>query len=124
MAVSGIGFVGLRTEKFAETLALFRDVIGVPLTRRADGLAGFSLDDGTVLEVYERDETFHAFFTTGPVVGLKVERFYTTRAAMIAAAVEFIGEIQSANGVSWQHFRLPDGTVAEIIGRSGQREIG
>ena len=54
MAVSAIGFVGLRTEKFAETLALFRDVIGVPLIRHADGLAGFSLDDGAVLEVYER----------------------------------------------------------------------
>jgi hypothetical protein len=38
---------------------------------------------------------------------------------MIAAGVEFIGETQNANGVSWQHFRLPDGTVAEIIGRSG-----
>jgi hypothetical protein len=59
IAVSGIGFVGLRTEKFVETLALFRDVIGVALTRHADGLAGFSLDDGTVLEVYERGETFH-----------------------------------------------------------------
>jgi hypothetical protein len=35
---------------------------------------------------------------------------------MLAAQVEFIGAIQHADGVSWQHFRCPDGTVAEIIG--------
>ena len=36
--------------------------------------------------------------------------------AMLAAGVDFIGDVQHADGVSWQHFHCPDGTVLEIIG--------
>jgi hypothetical protein len=35
---------------------------------------------------------------------------------MLAAGVTFIGDVQHADGVSWQHFYGPDGTVLEIIG--------
>jgi hypothetical protein len=35
---------------------------------------------------------------------------------MTEAGVELIGAVQHADGTSWQHFRCPDGTVAEIIG--------
>ena len=116
MTVRGIGFVGMRSEYFDETVRLFRDVIGVPMTRQEDGLVGFTLGDGTPLELYGPEEEFHDFFTTGPVVGFKVDDFDKTRTAMIAAGVTFIGEPQHADGTSWQHFYCPDGTVAEIIG--------
>ena len=72
--------------------------------------------DLTMLEIYGPADDFHSFFTTGPVVGFRVGDFDATRAAMLAAQVEFIGAIQHAGGVSWQHFRCPDGTVSEIIG--------
>jgi hypothetical protein len=42
--------------------------------------------------------------------------FDAARAVVLAAEVEFSGAIQDADGVSWQHFRCPDGTVSEIIG--------
>jgi catechol 2,3-dioxygenase-like lactoylglutathione lyase family enzyme len=116
MAVRGVGFVGIRSDRLDETVALFRDVIGVPVSRQADDLVGFTLADGTVLELYGPRDRFHAFFTTGPVVGFRVDDFDLTRQAMIAAGVPFIGDIQHADGQSWQHFRCPDGTVAEIIG--------
>ena len=35
---------------------------------------------------------------------------------MLAAGVAFIGDVQHADGMSWQHFRCPDGTIAEITG--------
>jgi hypothetical protein len=35
---------------------------------------------------------------------------------MMNAGIKFIGEIQTADGVSWQHFRSPDGTILELIG--------
>jgi hypothetical protein len=114
--VRGIGFVGMRSEYFEETVAVFRDVIGVPVAHEKDGLIGFTLGDGTVLELYGPEEEFHEFFSTGPVVGFKVDDFDATRAAMIAAGVAFFGEPQHADGTSWQHFYCPDGTVAEIIG--------
>ena len=116
MAVEGVGFVGLRSEQFSEMVRLFRDVIGVPLARETSGLAGFRLGDGTVLEIYGPADEFHSFFTTGPVVGLRVGDFDAVRALMLFAGVEFIGAAQHASGTSWQHFHCPDGTVLEIIG--------
>jgi hypothetical protein len=111
-----VDFVGLRSTRFSEMVRLFRDVIGVPLAREASGLAGFRLGDGTVLEIYGPADEFHSFFTTGPVVGLRVGDFDAVRAQMLSAGVEFIGAAQHVNGTSWQHFRCPDGTVLEIIG--------
>ena len=116
MAVEGLDFVGLRSDQFSEMVRLFRDVIGVPLAREAIGTAGFRLGDGTVIEIYGSPDEFHSFFTTGPVVGLRVGDFDTVRTRMLAAGVEFIGAVQHASGMSWQHFYCPDGTVLEIIG--------
>jgi hypothetical protein len=73
-----------------------------------------------VLEIYGPADDFHSFFTTGPVVGFSDCDCDcdcdATRAVMLAAGVAFIGTVQHVNGVSWQHFRCPDGTVSEIIG--------
>jgi hypothetical protein len=114
--ITGVRFVGMRGPRLAETAALFRDVIGIPVARQTPDLIGFELSDGTVLELYGPDNQFHAFFTTGPVVGFRVEDFAATKTRMLAARIQFIGEVQHADGLSWQHFRCPDGTIAEIIG--------
>lgn len=82
MTVEGVGFVGLRSGQFDEMVRLIRDVLGVPLAREANGLAGFRLGDGTVLEIYGPADDFHSFFTTGPVVGLRVGDFDAARALM------------------------------------------
>ncbi len=116
MTVKGVGFVGMRTDRLAETIDLFENVIGLPLMRRDGDVAGFTLADGTLVELFGPADTFHAFFTTGPVVGFRVDDFDSRRRAMLAAGVEFIGEAQHADGMSWQHFRCPDGTIAEITG--------
>ncbi len=63
-----------------------------------------------------RSTNFMPFFTTGPVVAFRVANFDVTRRAMLAAGVNFIGDVQHADGVSWQHFYCPDGTVLEISG--------
>ena len=116
MTVLKVGFVGIRSDRLDETVALFRDVMGVPVTRQADDLVGFRLADGTVLELYGPTNEFHAFFTTGPVVAFRVDNFDETRRAMLAAGIKFIGDVQHAGGVSWQHFYCPDGMVLEISG--------
>lgn len=116
MAVDAIGFVGMRTAQLDETVRLFRDVMGASVTRQADHFVGFRLADGAALEIYGPADQFHSFFTTGPVVGFRVDNFDATHQAMVAAGVGFIGDVQHSNGVSWQHFYCPDGTIAEIIG--------
>jgi catechol 2,3-dioxygenase-like lactoylglutathione lyase family enzyme len=113
-----IDFVGMRTNRFDETVALFRDVLGMPPTRQTDGLVGFRLRDETVVEIYGQSDEFHSFFTTGPVVAFQVENFDRARQAMLKAGIAFIGDVQSAGRKSWQHFYAPDGTVLEISGPS------
>ena len=118
MTVLKVDFVGIRTDRLNDTVALFRDVLGLPISRETDGLVGFRLADDTILEVYGPAEEFHSFFTTGPVVAFRVENFDRARQAMLKAGVAFVGDIQSADGVSWQHFYSPDGKILEIIGPS------
>lgn len=108
--------MGIRSDRLHEMVRLFRDVIGIPVTQESDGLVGLRLGDGTVLELYGPEDDFHAFFRTGPVVGFRVEDFDATKRAMVASGVGFIGEVQHADGESWQHFHCPDGIIAEIIG--------
>jgi catechol 2,3-dioxygenase-like lactoylglutathione lyase family enzyme len=113
-----VDFVGMRTNRLDETVALFRDVLGIPVTRQTDSLVGFRLGDETVVEIYGQTDEFHSFFTTGPVVAFQVENFDRTRQAMLKAGITFIGDVQSAERKTWQHFYAPDGTVLEISGPS------
>ena len=96
MAVKGVGFVGMRTDRFEETLALLRDVVGLPLTRQGADVAAVMLSDGTFVELFGPGETDHAHFTTGPVVGFRVDDFDAVHRAMLDAGVEFIGEVDGA----------------------------
>lgn len=116
MTVKAVRFVGMRTEKLQEQTALFRDLLGLEPVREESHVTEFKLSDGTRFELYGPGDSFHAFFSTGPVVGFEVPDFDAARRKMEAAGVAFIGEAQHQTGTSWQHFYLPDGTVAEIIG--------
>jgi catechol 2,3-dioxygenase-like lactoylglutathione lyase family enzyme len=118
LTVVKIDFVGMRTNRFDETVALFRDVLGIPPTRQTDCVVGFRLRDETIVELYGQTDEFHSFFTTGPVVAFQVEDFDRTRQAMLKAGITFIGNVQSADRKAWQHFYAPDGTVLEISGPS------
>lgn len=115
-AGSGIGFVGFRTDRFAEMVALFRDRIGLPVIREAAGATWFRLGADAELHVYADTDSDHAFFTTGPVVGLRVDDVDATRAAMEAHGIEMLTEVERTETAAWCHFRAPDGTILEIIG--------
>ena len=117
MRVSRLIWLGLRTPQFDEMVAFFRDVMGMRPIRDEPGSAGFQMTDGTNMELYELAEEFHAFFTTGPVVGFQVDDVDASRATMEAAGIEFIGPVQRKGKTSWNHFRAPDGTVFEILSR-------
>jgi catechol 2,3-dioxygenase-like lactoylglutathione lyase family enzyme len=121
-AVVRVDFVGMRTDRLDETVALFRDVMGMPVTRQTSGLVGFRLGDETIVELYGPTNEFHSFFTTGPVVSFQVENFDRTRQAMLEAGITFIGDVQTSDRKAWQHFYAPDGTVMEISGPSTARD--
>ena len=112
---SRIGFIGFRTDRFAEMVTLFRDRIGLEVIRETPGATWFRLGDAE-LHVYADTDPDHAFFTTGPVVGLRVADVDATRAALEADGLELLTEIERTSDAAWCHFRAPDGTVLEIIG--------
>ena len=115
--VKGLGWLGIRTARFEETLRLFRDVMNLEIVRQEYDMVGFSFPDGTEMEVWRPEDDFHSFFTTGPVVGFRVDDVEQARARMEAIGIEFFGPVQRSEGASWTHFRGPDGNVYEIIGR-------
>ncbi|HWZ36702.1 MAG TPA: hypothetical protein VNY08_00175 [Bradyrhizobium sp.] len=61
MTVLNLGFIGIRTDRLDETVALFRDVLGVSINKQTDDLVAFKLADGTVLEQYSPANEFHSF---------------------------------------------------------------
>ena len=117
MEVKGLRWLGIRTERFEETAQFFRDVMGLEVTRHEHNVVGFRFPDGTEMEVWRPEEEFHAFFTTGPVVGFQVDDVDEARARMEAEDVEFLTPVQRTKGAAWTHFRGPDGSVYEIIAR-------
>ncbi len=114
--VESLGFLGVRTEAFEETVALYRDVLRMMPVLVEPGAAWFQAADGTPIHVYGPTNEDHDFFGTGPVVGLVVDDFDATRQAMVEAGIAFIGEPQRDGGAAWNHYRGPDGNVYEIIG--------
>jgi catechol 2,3-dioxygenase-like lactoylglutathione lyase family enzyme len=113
---TGVGFVGFRTDRFDEMVMLFRDRIGLDVIREAPGATWFQLGADAELHVYADTDPDHAFFTTGPVVGLRVDDLDATRAALEADGLEMLTDVERTATAAWCHFRAPDGTVLEIIG--------
>ena len=115
-APGSVGFIGFRTDRFDEMVALFRDRIGLAVIHEAPGATWFRLGTDAQLHVYADTDPDHAFFTTGAVVGLRVDDVDATRAALETDGLEMLTEVERTDTAAWCHFRAPDGTILEIIG--------
>lgn len=117
----GIGFIGFRTHRFDQMVALFRDRIGLPIIREAPGATWFRLGADAELHMYADTDADHAFFTTGPVVGLRVADVDATREALEADGLRMLTDVERTETAAWCHFEAADGTVLEIMGPPGGR---
>jgi catechol 2,3-dioxygenase-like lactoylglutathione lyase family enzyme len=120
MKVKRLAWLGTRTEKFDETTAFFRDVLGIPVLYEEPGFAMLQLpgSDRDFVEVFAPDHPNAALYSTGPVVGLLVDDIEQARVELDAAGVELIGPsewIESMDGYGWFHVRGPDGNVYAIL---------
>ena len=52
-------------------------------------------------------------------LGVRTPQFAAMAAfyRMVAAGIEFIGDVQHDGTATWNHFRAPDGNVYELISR-------
>jgi catechol 2,3-dioxygenase-like lactoylglutathione lyase family enzyme len=109
--VRGLVWVGTRTEAFEETVAFFRDILGVDLDVVRPDFAWSGMPNSSQLEVFGPSDRDHLDFTTGPVPEFLVDDFPAALAELRAAGVEILGEpVVEADG-GWLHFRAPDGNV-------------
>ncbi len=120
MQVKRLAWLGTRTEKFEETTAFLRDVLGLPVFYEEPGFSMLQLPgaDRDFIEVFAPDNPDGALYSTGPVVGLLVDDIEQSRAEPEAAGVELLGSIhwsQSIEGYGWFHFRGPDGNVYGVL---------
>jgi predicted enzyme related to lactoylglutathione lyase len=114
MEVTGLKWLGTRTEKFPQTISFFRDVMNLEIKETQESYTGFKLPNGDTVEVFGVAEPDHKFFTTGPVVGFGVTDIEGARRELEAAGIEFIGEIHGDSHGRWSHFYGPDDNVYEI----------
>jgi catechol 2,3-dioxygenase-like lactoylglutathione lyase family enzyme len=117
LGIRGVGFVGLRTERFEETVALYRDIFGLEIIHEGPGACWFRLGPEAQLHVYGPPEEEHLFFGSGVVVGFLVEDTVEARRQLEAAGIAFLSVTETADGTAWSHFRGPDGNVYEVISR-------
>jgi catechol 2,3-dioxygenase-like lactoylglutathione lyase family enzyme len=124
MQVQSLGFLGVRTAAAEEMVRLYRDVLGLDPLLERPGATWFRLQDGTQVHVYAEGDQDHAFFGSGPVVGIRVEDFGVAHERMAEAGISFIGEVQRAGGEAWHHYRGPDGNIYELMGPDGSGLAG
>src|SRR5262249_10879819 len=117
MKVLGLAWLGMRTAEYDQTVGFLRDVMGLEVIRNDPTTSGFRLNPSTSMEVYRLEDEDHAFFTTGPVVAFLVDDADVASREMEAAGIAFIGEMQRSATAKWNHFRMPDGTICEILSR-------
>ena len=118
--VRGLGWLGTRTDRVAETVALFRDVLELPVVHETPTQVVLALPDGGLVEVFATDHPGKDHFTTGPVAGLVVDDVDDARERLERAGVELLGPAahNRESGDAWAHFRGPDGNVYELVSRS------
>lgn len=121
MRVLGVVWVGTRTEAFAETVAFFRDVLGVPLQELEPDFGWSRMPDSSQFEVFGPSDGDHRHFTTGPVPEFLVDDLAAALTELRAAGVEILGEPSLDGTDGWLHFRAPDGNVYGLTAASTYR---
>jgi len=118
MAVKSLVWLGVRTPEYPRMVSLYRDVLSLEVIHETATATWFRMADENEIHVYAQSDQDHAFFGSGPVVGLLVDDFTATRERMIESGIEFIGEPQREGGTVWNHYRAPDGNIYEIMAKS------
>ena len=113
MKVLGLGWLGVRTERYDEMVAFYRDIFGLTPEIEENGFALFNLPDDDRIELFGPQSEWNRHFDERPVAGILVDDVPEFKAAMQAAGIEFVHEGSGA-GVAWAHFRAPDGNLYEI----------
>jgi catechol 2,3-dioxygenase-like lactoylglutathione lyase family enzyme len=120
----GITWILVPTPRFQESLAFFRDVMGLPVAEEGvpvtdtqfDRYAQIKLPNGVVLEIVEPKETAAQLYHA-PVVSITVDDVARARKELEERQVKFVAPIfDTGKGWGWTYFQAPDGAVYQLQG--------
>ena len=120
----GIRWILTCTTNFDETVAFFRDVMGLAITEEGipvtdtqfSHYALVKMPNGVVLEIVKPGETFRDLYKA-PIVSITVDDVAQARREMENRQVDFATPIfDTKQGWGWTYFRAPDGNVYQIQG--------
>jgi len=115
MLIIKLAWIGSRTTRDEETVAFFRDVLGLSVDLELPGFWMMKLPDGSKVEVFGPATEMNEHFTTGPVAGFLVEDVFSATEELRAAGADILLEpVLDDWGNAWVHFRAPDGNVYEF----------
>ena len=117
MRITGITFVGTRTDAWPAMTQFVREVLGLHLDPAVDGMDAdvFTMADGSSFAVTpgvapsEDDRT----------VGFLVDDLDGAHRVLLASGVELDDEISTNERFRYLHFRAPDGHLYELIEERG-----
>jgi len=115
MQILKLAWVGSRTDRPQQTVAFFRDLLGLRVDLQHEDFWMLRLPDGSKVEVFGAGNPVNRHFTTGPVAGFLVDDVFGATDELRSAGVEILLEPkvdESRN--AWVHFRAPDGNIYEF----------
>jgi predicted enzyme related to lactoylglutathione lyase len=118
MRVLGVVWVGTRTTAFDETIAFFRDVLGLPVKEIEPDFGKARMPDSSLIEIFGPSDNEHRHFSTGPVPEFLVDDLSAALAELQSAGVEILGKPQVDGTEGWVHFRATDGNVYGLTAAS------
>ena len=113
MRVKGISWVGVGTDRYAENLRFFTEVLGMQVVEEGDEQALLSVAPGQQLEIFGKNGRGKSL-NSPPTVAFEVDDVDAVREELLAKGVEVVGEIGAWNGHEWLYFRSPDGFLFEV----------
>ncbi len=121
MKVRRIGWFGLWTDRFPETVEFFSSVLGLSTEYREDDFVMFNLPDADrdFVEVFgpAQSEEWPAP-EMGSSIGFVVDDVVEAREELAASGADLVGEITwliSRPGYGWFNIRGPDGRIYSIV---------
>ena len=113
MEVRGISWIGIGTDRFAETLSFFTDVLGLPVAAGGAQVAMLRAGPDQLVEIFGEGSPTRAL-TSPPAIAFEVEDVEAARVELLVKGVEIIGEVGRWNGFEWLYFRGPHDYVFAV----------
>lgn len=119
MFVKGVSWLGVKTDRFGQTAAFFRQVLGLTAILERPDFVIFRTPDGDLVELFgpagpDSPGQFSAKRVAG---GFLVGDIEAARARLQSYGVELVGPLErhEPSGLAWQMFRGPDGLLFELM---------